>query len=373
MGNPVLAQQEPVPGQRTRRDSVREWFAKEYNRIVVASPAFPYRDVCTNVPADRGIVAQRSSLAPHPPRDDGTLTGAIRLGRPDLFRQRLAADPASAAKPDLDFGVEPIGWAFAVGRMDMIEALIAAGADVEHHPGFYQLYYNALAWGRRDAALWLIDHARSWRALRGGDDTLDITLEALGPELALHILNKFSAVDVGQMGAMVEAGFNSPFRTKHRQFWLSLLTDSRWKAICGQPFKRCDELVAHLVFQGSDEEVTAFFTRGWLPPSSDISDLMGRLVRQLNAPRIALLATFPYDRHNVAWIRLPHPPPTPIFVPVGPELDNPMPMVARPGERPDTPAERAAALREAQERQRKLAATVAILLKIGVPAENLRQ
>lgn len=333
----------------TQRD-----YARRYNRAVLASAAFPYPDVCSDVPAERGLDAQRAAL--RPPRDDGSLAGAIRADRIDLLRVRLAADRGAALRPDPDFRNSPMAWAAARGRVEVIEALVAAGADpLERDETMISVpYMNALMWGRREAALWLIAQAPRWTRLRHGEDVLRATVYALGPEVAFRLVDRFAREDPAALPELAwqAINWNSP---RPPAFWLGFLADRRWPAGCAAAPNACAQFAMELARTGDDAEVRSFFGRGWRPPPATMSEIIATIARTThNAGRVLLLGSFPYDRAHLAG--------QPLVQPRRPDLPYP----------PDMDAEqrrRAEAARAVHRRNR--AATLAALRRLGVPAGRL--
>jgi hypothetical protein len=329
-------------------------YAVRYNRAVVASAAFPYPDVCSAVPTESGLDAQRAAL--RPPRDDGSLVGAIRTDRIDLVRARLAADPGAARRSDPDFRNSPIAWAAARGRVDMIEALAAAGADpLERDETMISTpFMNALRWGRREAALWLIARAPRWTSLRHGDDLVRATVHALGPEVAFRLVDRFAREDPAALPALAwqAINWNSP---RPPAFWLGFLADARWPAGCAAAAETCTQFAMELARIGDDSEVRSFFGRGWRPPPATMSEIIARIARTTNnAERVIVLGSFPYDRAVLAGLPLVPPAAAPLAL------------------RPDADPERrrrAEAARANQSRRR--AATLAALRRLGVPANRL--
>jgi hypothetical protein len=357
-GRGAWAFREAVPQQgsyEARRD-----YAARYNRAVVASAAFPYPDVCSAVPLESGLEAQRAAL--RLPRDDGSLIGAIRSDRIDLLRARLAADPGAATRPDPDFRNWPIAWAAARGRVDMIEALVAAGADplewneaMVTYPYLSEPYMNALRWGRREAALWLIARAPRWTSLRHGDDVVRATVYALGPEVGFRLVDRFARVDPAALPEMAwqAINWNSP---RPPEFWPAFLADRRWQAGCAAATAElCKQFAIELARIGNDAEVRSFFGQGWRPPPATMAEIIAQTARSMhNAERILLLGSFPYDRAHLAG--------QPLLQPPLPDLPYPAYMDAEQRRRAD-------AARATSRRNR--AATVAALRRLGVPANRL--
>ncbi|HVQ09064.1 MAG TPA: ankyrin repeat domain-containing protein [Allosphingosinicella sp.] len=351
-GRGALAFREAVP-RRASFEAQRDYAAR-YNRAVLASAVFPYPDVCSDVPAERGIDAQRAAL--RPPRDDGSLVGAIRTDRIDLVRVRLAADPGAALRPDPDFGNSPMAWAAARGRLDMIEALVAAGADpLQRDETMVSVpYMNALMWGRREAALWLIARAPRWTRLRHGEDLVRATVYALGPEVAFRLVDRFAREDPAALPELAwqAINWNSP---RPPAFWLGFLADRRWPAGCAAAPLTCEQLAMELARIGDDAEVRSFFGQGWRPPPATMSRVIAGTARATqNAERVILLGAFPYDRAVLAGL--------PLVQPRQPDLPFP----------PDMDPERrrrAEAARAVHHRNR--AATLAALRRLGVPAGRL--
>jgi hypothetical protein len=330
-------------------------YAARYNRTVLVSAAFPYPDVCSAVPAASGLDSQRAAL--RLPRDDGSLVGAIRTDRIDLVRARLAADPGAALRPDPDFRNSPMAWAVARGRVDMIEALVAAGADpLERDETMTSLpYMNALMWGRREAALWLVARAPRWTRLRHGEDVLRATVYALGPEVGFRLVDRFAREDAAALPELAWQAINwrSP---RPATFWLRFLADRRWPAGCAAAPETCMQFAMELARVGDDAEVRSFFGRGWRPPPAAMSQIIARIARTTHdAERVTLLGAFPYDRAVLANLPLVQPaPPPPIF---GADVD--------PETRRHVEAARAGS-------SRRRAATLAALRRLGVPAGRLR-
>lgn len=371
----------PAPGGRTppwsemrRTLEARQDYAARYNRTVLASPAFPYPDVCVAEAAARpGIVSQRAALKPA--RDDGTLTGAIRSGQINLLRQRLAADPRAALRGDRDFDVAPIAWAFGMGRIDVAEALIAAGADpLQLRPGrggYATPYVNTLLWGRREAALWLIDRAPSWVALRDGEDVLTATSYALGDDVALHLVERMGARDPAALPAMALPAMRVTTPPRSAAFWRTFLTDRRWAAGCAADADGCVRFARQLAAAGEPDEIRLFFGGSWTPPRAAVSAMIAAAALALDAPRVALLGSFAFDRAALAGApRLLPPVPRPFFYPA--DADTPIligPAIS--GTYADTPEGHRSAEAAEAERAARRAATIAALMRLGVPSQRL--
>lgn len=343
-------------------EAAQAW-AGRYNLAVLASPAFPYPDVCTDLPRTRGLPAQRAAL--RPPRDDGSLIGAIRIDRIDLVRARLAADPGAALRPDPDFRNTPMAWAFARGRLDMVALLEAAGADpLERDETMTSIpYMNALMWGRREAALWLIARAPRWASLRHGDDVVRATVYALGPEVAFRLVDRFAGQNPAALPdlAWQAINWNSP---RPPAFWLGFLADRRWPAGCAAAPETCERFAFHLARVGDDSEVRAFFGQGWAPPPAAMARIIAGAARRLDAGRVALLGALPHDRALLAGLPL-------LPTAMVPSIGRPPPAPTDAREREDfaTLDRHDQAVRAGQARRR--AATIAALRRLGVPANRL--
>lgn len=115
------------------------------------------------------------------------------IGRGDLeaAQSMLQTNPALASDEN-ELGKQPLQYAVSYRQTDAMEALLAAGADVnaEDHTGMTALHAAALL-GWQDGARWLLAHGADWRkrdhfgdlpshtaAIHGQGGVIKILLEA---------------------------------------------------------------------------------------------------------------------------------------------------------------------------------------------------
>lgn len=114
-----------------------EDFGARYNRAVLASPAYPYRDVCRPIGQGKGAIAQeRRSRAdepfvlfePGPISRPASLADAARRGNAQALDRMLASQQEDVNKPDL-FGMTPLAWAVAYRESAAANELLRSEAS----------------------------------------------------------------------------------------------------------------------------------------------------------------------------------------------------------------------------------------------------
>lgn len=132
LGHMLVVTEEQKASQRMEQALVA--YAVEYNRELVSHPSFPYADLCSasrpgepleelSFDKPRGFSAWNGQ----PLSKTLNLAQAARQGTMNEVRRWLGSG-ANIDQPD-DFGLSPLAWAVIRSRYDVIDDLLAAGAD----------------------------------------------------------------------------------------------------------------------------------------------------------------------------------------------------------------------------------------------------
>jgi Gram-negative bacterial TonB protein C-terminal len=126
----------PMRGDLERRQKFAR-YAPRYNRTLVESQKYPYKDLCRPAPQDRKVSAiDTKGIGPakfgfrdlEETKDPIDLHEAARRGSTMALVEMLEMKRFPVNKPDI-LGMTPLAWAVAYGRVEQARLLLEGGAD----------------------------------------------------------------------------------------------------------------------------------------------------------------------------------------------------------------------------------------------------
>lgn len=281
-------------------------FAERYNRVIRASRAFPYPDICPPIGTYRTMAEVRTRLASRPSRNDGSVFAAIRFGSLADLKRHIASGGDVLIARDPDFHLDPTEWAFAMGRIDMVQALRDAGApDRLALNGFNSPYTYTLLFGRKQAARWVIDHTPTWKQLRGGDHVLWEALEYVDADLAWYLVDHYVSQDPAALPELADQSF-LPHESLG-QIRPRILADPRWHQLCRSMPEPCKRFARMVSAEANESDLRLFFDKSWTPTPQDVALMISDAARSGKPDRIRLFGRLGYDKQALAGLPLrPH-------------------------------------------------------------------